>query len=96
MATVTYKLPGEFSSSLGFPDHQFTFELEQKVRADNGVMRDLKNSPFPRNSAERDMLLQEIFKYGQQQQRLTGNFPEEAMLFLSQKASEGQSGNMQG
>jgi len=96
MATVTYKLPGEFSSSLGFPDHQFSFELEQKVRADNGVMKDLKNSPFPRNSAERDMLLQEIFKYGQQQQRLTGNFPEEAMLFLSQKASEGQSGNMQG
>ena len=50
MATVTYKLPGEFSSSLGFPDHQFSFELEQKVKADNGVMRDLRTRhAFTRN-----------------------------------------------
>ena len=96
MTQITYKLPSEFSQSLGFNDHQFEFQLDQTVKADNGTNRNIKNSPFPRNTMERDMLLQEIFKYGQQQQKLTGTFPEEAMLFLSQKASEGQSGNMQG
>lgn len=96
MAQVKYRLPGEFSAELGFNDHQFEFMVDQVVKAPNGVSRNIKNSPFPRNEDERNMLLQAIFQQGQKMQLNTGNFPEPAMEYLSKYAAEGQSGQMKG
>jgi len=96
MAQVKYRLPGEFSAELGFNDHQFEFMVDQVVKAPNGVSRNIKNSPFPRNEDERNMLLQAIFQQGQKMQLNTGNFPEPAMDYLSKYAAEGQSGQMKG
>tara|TARA_R100001440_G_scaffold46080_1_gene65834 strand:- start:1337 stop:4849 length:3513 start_codon:yes stop_codon:yes gene_type:complete len=89
MATVTFTLDN-LHTELGF-EQPFSFEVERRVKLPTGKTADIKNSKFPRTNEERNMLIREIFKRGQEQQQLTGTFPKEALAYISKNALDSQS-----
>jgi len=90
MAEVKFRLNEEFTQGLGFKE-PFDFMIEDVITGPDGRKYNIKNSDFPRNEAEKQMVLSEIFKRGNKMQQNTGAFPTGAMEFLSTHAGGGPS-----
>ena len=74
MAEVKFRLNEEFTQGLGFKE-PFDFMIEDVITGPDGRKYNIKNSDFPRNEAEKQMVLSEIFKRGNKMQQNTGAFP---------------------
>jgi|TARA_R110001599_G_scaffold166144_1_gene355597 hypothetical protein len=94
MAEVKFRLNEEFTQGLGFKE-PFDFMIEETIRGPDGKNYNIKNSEFPRNATEKQMIMSEIFKRGNKIQQNTGSFPTGAMEFLGTHAGGGQSGKAQ-
>ena len=90
MAEVKFRLNEEFTQGLGFKE-PFDFMIEDVITGPDGRKYNIKNSDFPRNDVEKQMIMAEIFKRGNKIQQNTGSFPSGAMEFLSQHAGGGPS-----
>lgn len=90
MAEVKFRLNEEFTQGLGFKE-PFDFMIEDVITGPDGRKYNIKNSDFPRNEAEKQMVMSEIFKRGNKIQQNTGAFPTGAMEFLSTHAGGGPS-----
>tara|TARA_R100001015_G_C4632142_1_gene195317 strand:- start:321 stop:3950 length:3630 start_codon:yes stop_codon:yes gene_type:complete len=91
MAEVKFRLNEEFTQGLGFKE-PFDFMVEETITGPDGRKYNINNSDFPRNDAEKQMIMSEIFKRGNKIQQNTGTFPTGAMEFLSIHAGQGASG----
>ena len=94
MAEVKFRLNEEFTQGLGCKE-PFDFMIEETIRGPDGKNYNIKNSEFPRNATEKQMIMSEIFKRGNKIQQNTGSFPTGAMEFLGTHAGGGQSGKAQ-
>ena len=91
MAEVKFRLNEDFTKNLGF-NEPFDFMVEESIKGPDGKNYDINKSEFPRNAAEKQMIMSEIFKRGNKIQQNTGAFPTGAMEFLGTHSSGGQSG----
>ena len=94
MAEVKFRLSEEFTQGLGFKE-PFDFMVEETIKGPDGKNYNINNSEFPRNAAEKQLIMKEIFSRGNKIQQNTGAFPTGAMEFLGTHTSGGQSGQAQ-